>query len=286
MGRLDLFQESLFLGAGEYSGGPAVFQEYNKLSSEDQLKYLQLTYDQKSQDWLDGHGRKRGNLSMDEWACLSRLAKNSWDASDDEAERLGSGEKVLVVFHRISFFNHSCKPNAVFKWHSERQCGMVHALRDISTKDQIYLNYLPALEDVLLSRKDRREALQKSWAFKCTCTVCSLSADASKADDELRERALREWKLLIELPRPSEAVPMDQEHLDTLTWPNDSNDISAEEGAEIHCEGPDMIALHREHRRKIAYFDSVIEQLSSPRNQRLGHVSISANAPLVQNERY
>lgn len=66
-GRGDLVQESLFWGAGEYSGGPAVLQELNKLSFEDQIKFLQLTYDtKKSQEWLDSHGRKRGNLSMDE----------------------------------------------------------------------------------------------------------------------------------------------------------------------------------------------------------------------------
>jgi len=263
VGRVDLFQENLFFGAGDGSGGPAVYQEYNKLSAEDQMKYLQLAYDQRPQDWLNGHGRKRGNLSMDEWDCLSRLERNSWDASDDEAERLGSGEKVFVAFHRISFFNHSCKPNAVYKWHPERKCGMVHALREISTKEQIYLNYRPSLEDVLLSRKARREALQKSWAFKCTCTVCGLSANASKTDDEQRARALREWKVLIELPRPAEAVPMEQDHLDTLTWPDGSNDISSDEETEIQCFGPDMVALHREHRRKLAYFESVTAQFQA-----------------------
>ena len=54
VGRMDLFQESLFLGAGEYSGGPAVFQEFNKLSSEDQLKYLQLHFEHKPQEWTSG----------------------------------------------------------------------------------------------------------------------------------------------------------------------------------------------------------------------------------------
>ena len=159
-GRVDLFQESLFWGAGEYSGGPAVLQELNKLSFEDQIKFLQLTYDtKKSQEWLDSHGRKRGNLSMDEWSCLSRLARNSFDATEDDADRFGNGQKIIVVFHRISFFNHSCKPNAVWKWHPERNCGMVHALKEIPAGEQIYLSYLSSVEDTHLPIEDRRAAL-------------------------------------------------------------------------------------------------------------------------------
>lgn len=161
-GRVDLFQESLFWGAGEYSGGPAVLQEVNKLSADDQIRFLQLTYDtKKSQDCLDSYGRKRGNLSMDEWNCLSRLARNSFDASEDDADRFGNGQKIIVVFHRISFFNHSCKPNAVWKWHPERKCGMVHALKEIPAGEQIYLSYLSSVEDTLMARDERRAALQK-----------------------------------------------------------------------------------------------------------------------------
>lgn len=263
-GRVDLFQESLFWGAGEYSGGPTVLQEVNKLSSEDHVKFLQLTYDtKKSQEWLDSHERKRGSLSMDEWACLSRLARNAFDATEDDADRFGNGQKTIVVFHRISFFNHSCKPNAVWKWHPERKCGMVHALKEIAAGDQIYLNYLPSLDEILKSRKDRRTTLEDHWGFNCTCTGCTLSADALEAEDAQRKKALRDWKILINLPRPIEAVPMEQQHLDTLTWPDDSDDISLTAEANIQCKGKDMVALHREHRRMIAYFESVTEQFEA-----------------------
>lgn len=112
-GRVDQFNDTAFYGAGEYSGGPLVQHEVNKLSYEDQNKFQKLTYPKQTQGWLDSHARSRGALTMNQWRYLARVAVNAFDASEDDANRSGHGAKTLVVFHRISFFNHSCKPNAV-----------------------------------------------------------------------------------------------------------------------------------------------------------------------------
>jgi hypothetical protein len=69
-GRIDQFNENAFYGAGEYSGGPLVQHEYNKLSYEDQNTFRKLTYQKQTQGWLDGHTRSRGTLTMDQWRYI------------------------------------------------------------------------------------------------------------------------------------------------------------------------------------------------------------------------
>jgi hypothetical protein len=194
------------------------------------------------------------------------VAANAFDASEDEADRSGHGAKTLVVFHRISFFNHSCKPNAVWKWHPQRKCGMVYALRDIVAGEQIFLSYIHTLKDTLKSREDRHTILQNGWNFRCSCAGCRLSTTAVREDDSRRKKAWDDWKYLDELPWPSETMPMDQGHLATLKWLGDGPNGPLDNEADVKCEdaeGKDVTDLHREHRRMIAYYKSVTEQFKA-----------------------
>jgi hypothetical protein len=265
-GRVDQFNEETFYGAGEYSGGPLVQQEFNKLSYENQSKFTKLTYPKQTEAWLDSQVRSRGKLTMSQWRHLARVAANAFDASDDEADRSGNGTKTLVVFNRISLFNHSCKPNAIMKWHPERKCGMVHALREIVPGEQIFLSYIHTVKDTLKSRKDRQTILQDGWDFECACTGCHLSDTAVVEDDNRRKKGWDDWTYLDELPWPSARIPMHQNHLATLKWPEGSPDGPLANEADIKCKdasGKDVTDLHREHRRIISYYKSVIAQFKA-----------------------
>ena len=197
--------------------------------------------------------------------------RNAFDASPGERDQFGSGEKVLVVFHHISFINHSCTPNAVWEWNPQRGVGTVHALRNITKGHQIYVSYIATLEDTLKTRAQRQALLSNGWGFDCTCAVCHVGEATWRVDDDLRRKAWREWQVLINLPWPNDAVPMSDAHLATLTWPDDHKDVSTrnddedddEDDEEIVCEGRNATALHREHRRIIAYYDSVTDQFKA-----------------------
>lgn len=56
---------------------------------------------------------------------------------------------------------------------------------------------------------------------------------------------------------------MDDAHLAALTWPDGHEDISASDDEEDVCENRNTTALHREHRRIIAYYNSVTDQLKA-----------------------
>lgn len=263
VGRVDQFDENTFIGAEDFSGGPAVLEALQRTSYENQAKFNELTYQEKTQETLSGRQRARGALTMAQWQCLSRLQRNAFDASLDEADRFGSGEKVLVVFHHISFINHACKPNAVWEWNPQRGVGTVHALKDITKGHQIYVSYIASLENTLKPRKERQDLLSSGWGFDCDCAICHLGATTSRAEDNLRGKAWRDWQALCKLPWPNDAVPMTDAHLATLTWPDDHEDISTRDDEEIVCKGRDMTALHREHRRIIAYYESVTDQFKA-----------------------
>jgi len=261
VGRVGLFDEDAFYGAGNYSGGPAVLEALKNSSYEKQARFNQLVYEETTQQSLNDRGRARGArgaLTMEQWQCLSRLQRNAWDASPDARDQFGSGDKVLVVFHHISFINHSCQPNAVWEWNPQRGVGTVHALRDITKGNQIYVSYISRLEDTLKPRAERKLLLSHGWGFDCTCAVCH-----GGSDDGLRRKAWRDWQALGRLPWPDDAVPMSDARLATLTWPDGHEDISTKEEVDVVCKDLNMTAVHREHRRIIAYFDSITDQFKA-----------------------
>jgi len=75
VGRVDLYDENVFYGAGNYSGGPAVLEALNKSSYENRAKFNELAYEKTTQGTLNDRGRDRthGALTMEQWQCLSRL---------------------------------------------------------------------------------------------------------------------------------------------------------------------------------------------------------------------
>ena len=106
----------------------------------------------------------------------------------DPSLPLGRQTLGRAVYASHSFYNHSCAPNAYLSTilpssssSSNTSTGLasnspqtltarVHLLRPVARGEEITLSYLPLSG---LSRTERRDSLQKSYGFFCTCSVCS-----------------------------------------------------------------------------------------------------------------
>ncbi|OCH91995.1 SET domain-containing protein [Obba rivulosa] len=83
------------------------------------------------------------------------------------------------VFNDISRINHSCCPNAVFRWDLASFSGQVHALAPVRCGEQIYLSYV----DMCNPRKVRQQLLLDKYKFHCTCASCMLRGAGSQYSD-------------------------------------------------------------------------------------------------------
>jgi len=102
------------------------------------------------------------------------------------------------IFPTIARFNHSCIPSAEFGWNEKAGRQEIRAIRNIKAQEEISLCYFTSqwqLEDVDV----RRQYLQDSYGFNCTCQVCSLTDDAFKIDKEKRDHIKQLKKQFDEL---------------------------------------------------------------------------------------
>lgn len=99
-----------------------------------------------------------------------------------EIDGIGGG-----IFLEACRINHSCKNNAQKNWNTNIKRHTVHAITDIATGEEITITYL----GVLGGREARQRNLQAKLGFTCTCGLCSLSAEESKAVDIRLDEILR-----------------------------------------------------------------------------------------------
>ena len=103
-------------------------------------------------------------------------------------------QKVKAVYPTVSRINHSCASNAVFGLVGEGFTMAITAVREITRKEEISLNYIGTEEGGLLaSRQERRRLLAASWKFVCQCRVCGLEGEQRRRNEEVRER-LRDYR--------------------------------------------------------------------------------------------
>ncbi|KAI0045236.1 SET domain-containing protein, partial [Auriscalpium vulgare] len=69
------------------------------------------------------------------------------------------------VFNDMSRVNHSCSPNAVYRWDLELFAGELRALRAIAPGEEITITYL----DTCLPYAARQQILREKYSFTCTC---------------------------------------------------------------------------------------------------------------------
>ncbi|KAF8967087.1 hypothetical protein BDZ97DRAFT_1656788, partial [Flammula alnicola] len=94
---------------------------------------------------------------------------------------VSAGENV-GVFPRMARLNHGCSSafNAVYFWREDEKILVIHALKDIRKGQELLTTYTNSKRP----RDERRAYLSKQYGFLCTCDVCSLPDELSKASDE------------------------------------------------------------------------------------------------------
>lgn len=110
-----------------------------------------------------------------------RFETNCWHTTQPRLDRNGepvldATGKPLEEHHRrigplLSMPNHSCSPDIQPTWRPKEQRWVVHALRDIKSGEELFVNYDQAKDWSL--RAHRQAALDFSHSFRCSCSVCT-----------------------------------------------------------------------------------------------------------------
>ncbi|TBU25750.1 SET domain-containing protein [Dichomitus squalens] len=121
----------------------------------------------------------------------------------------GAPHQYAGVCEHISRINHSCSPNAAYRFDLAAFAFEVRALFPIRPGEQVSIAYT----DPALPRAARQHALLSSYGFTCACPVCSLPSAAlslsemrrrliarADADAAARDAALARWACTPSLP--------------------------------------------------------------------------------------
>ncbi|KAI0063129.1 SET domain-containing protein [Artomyces pyxidatus] len=88
-----------------------------------------------------------------------------------------------AVFKNLSRVNHSCSPNAFYRWNEDYFCGEIRAARPIAEREEITISYHA---DVLDKRDQRQHILKANYAFTCACQACRIPVEERKRSDVRR----------------------------------------------------------------------------------------------------
>lgn len=88
------------------------------------------------------------------------------------------------LFLKIGRCNHSCGPNAAWKWDFQSLSSTLFALRDMRPGEEISHTYVHPMQ----SRAARWKKLKPDYLFECDCPWCTLpTAEAQAESDRNRE---------------------------------------------------------------------------------------------------
>ncbi|KAF2488254.1 hypothetical protein BU16DRAFT_587044 [Lophium mytilinum] len=87
----------------------------------------------------------------------------------------------LLVFEEISMINHSCLPNAVFAWDSERGLATVHATQQIPHGQEILIEY--DCDMTFLPAATRTPLILQELNFQCVCPLCTAAINTADSDN-------------------------------------------------------------------------------------------------------
>ncbi|XP_031619101.1 SET and MYND domain-containing protein DDB_G0273591-like [Contarinia nasturtii] len=76
------------------------------------------------------------------------------------------------IYGTLSFFNHSCAPNACYGFKDGK--GYIITIRPIKQDEQIFINYIG--DKIKGSRVQRQEHIKRHWEFECKCERCAATA--------------------------------------------------------------------------------------------------------------
>jgi tetratricopeptide (TPR) repeat protein len=96
-----------------------------------------------------------------------------------------------------SYFNHACDANAVSAFQGD--CIILRATKDIEKGQEVTMSYRSRDFDYV----ENQQRLQKTWKFKCDCTMCAADAQTSAADRRQRQGLIKEMTAFVEEHEPS-----------------------------------------------------------------------------------
>jgi hypothetical protein len=88
------------------------------------------------------------------------------------------------IFFQACRINHACDSNAVNFWNNNLNQLTIQAVRDIRKGEEITIAYLQSFQH----RQTRQKELWENFKFNCSCHLCSLPPDESKAIDAKLQR--------------------------------------------------------------------------------------------------
>eukprot|EP00546_Thalassionema_frauenfeldii_P018039 CAMPEP_0178898556 /NCGR_PEP_ID=MMETSP0786-20121207/2403_1 /TAXON_ID=186022 /ORGANISM="Thalassionema frauenfeldii, Strain CCMP 1798" /LENGTH=327 /DNA_ID=CAMNT_0020569301 /DNA_START=88 /DNA_END=1068 /DNA_ORIENTATION=+ len=96
------------------------------------------------------------------------------------------------LFITVARMNHSCNPNVNHHWRPDVHRMNCYAARDIAINEELCTNYGPTNLTNFSSTSERREYLEKKYAFRCACEMCMCGNDYGGDDRMLEIRDLLE----------------------------------------------------------------------------------------------
>lgn len=112
---------------------------------------------------------------------LKVIAANSFEAEQD-------GINLTMIYDSISFFNHSCSPNALNFIIQTKM--IIISSQHIKSDDEVRICYVPDFHDIAWETDDRQHKLWDTWKFNCCCDRCKHSDSCKQEGDndhDLRE---------------------------------------------------------------------------------------------------
>jgi hypothetical protein len=142
--------------------------------------------------------RKLNLLSQDDQRAFLSLYNNAPGGSyplsgivKTNALPLGTTASEGGLFPEASRINHACVPNCQHTWNDSIGEETIHAVRSITKGEEITISYADTG-----TFENRRRHLKKSFAFDCTCKLCSLPEAARAVSDNRQSEITRLDELL------------------------------------------------------------------------------------------
>lgn len=187
---------------------PQIFEQFEALSPENQILYLQLHKDDKAErENAQAKKLSQRGFSSAQIPKMVQVASvfqangfNVQDAGDKDSPDI----KKRAVFPSISRLNHSCMPNAHTYFNPHSRAMEVRTISDIPKDAEVEIAYFNPLLP-LSKRKERMDA----WQFECGCPACVGPAEQQTLHEQRRQRAVEyEGHYLSNMLNPT--IPAEQ----------------------------------------------------------------------------
>ena len=163
------------------------FQNYKKTAfTVDRMKQITTRFDKNSalQVQLYEIFVKLLDMVHKNAVTISRNRVNHDKGQVDEDERHQIG---LALYPRVSFLNHSCKPNAFLAFGNLGNV-QVKITERIQSGDSINISYGPTA--FRSNTRVRKEFLFQNYCFPCGCVACSPNSKLRKEFDDLLKKTV------------------------------------------------------------------------------------------------